>query len=134
MAKSPPVKSYNGGTWTEARFNSFVKSALRAASRRWPPKYQCLKDACVGRKLDPATGKESFRYTCAGCSNIFKAAEVAVDHINPVVDVDDGFTNWDVLIKRLFCEADGLQTLCHTCHTMKTANERTQRADKRKRK
>lgn len=123
-------KPYNGGTWTQARFNSFVKSALRAASRRWPPKFETLKRSCVGKRLDPATGKQSFRYTCAGCANIFKAAEVAVDHINPIIDPEHGFESWDDVIARMFCEAEDLQTLCHTCHSIKTANERKRRLNK----
>jgi 5-methylcytosine-specific restriction endonuclease McrA len=85
-----------------------------------------LKDACIGKRLDPATGKLSFRYTCAGCGNIFKAKDVAVDHIHPVVDTD-GFKSWDDVIERLFCEVDGLQVLCHTCHSVKTANEKAMR-------
>lgn len=129
LTKSLMVKR-NGGQWTEARFNSFVKSALRAASRRWPPKFQALKDACIGKKLDPATGKLSFRYKCAGCGNIFKAKDVAVDHIHPVVDIE-GFKGWDDVIERLFCEVDGLQVLCHTCHSVKTANEKAMRKKKK---
>lgn len=127
------VKPYNGGQWTQARFDSFVKSALRAASRRWPPKYEALKRACVGKRHDPATGKQSFRYTCQGCANIFKAAEVSVDHIWPVVDTEEGFVSWDDVIRRMFCEVDGLQILCNTCHSVKTQNERKQRAEAKSR-
>jgi len=126
------VKPYNGGQWTQARFDSFVKSALRAASRRWPPKYEALKRACVGKRHDSATGKQSFRYTCQGCANIFKAADVSVDHIETAVPIE-GFTNWDEVIHRMFCEADGLQILCHGCHGIKTQNERKQRAEAKSR-
>jgi len=127
------TKPYNNGTWTTARFNSFVKSALRAASRRWPPKYDTLKKACVGKRLDPLTGKQSFRYTCAACKQVFKAAEVAVDHIIPAVSIEDGFTTWDDVVKNLFCEADGLQVLCSDCHSKKTADERKQRTEAKSR-
>jgi 5-methylcytosine-specific restriction endonuclease McrA len=126
-------KPYNSGQWTEARYHSFVKGALRAASRRWPPKYEALRRACVGKRHDPATGKQSFRYTCAGCANIFKAAKISVDHIWPVVDTEEGFTSWDDIICRMFCEVDGLQTLCHTCHSIKTANERKARIEAKSR-
>lgn len=126
------VKPYNGGQWTQARFDSFVKSALRAASRRWPPKYEALKRACVGKRHDPATGKQSFRYTCQGCANIFKAADISVDHIETAVPIE-GFTSWDEVIHRMFCEADGLQILCHDCHGIKTQNERKQRAEAKSR-
>ena len=38
-------KPYNDGTWTEGRFNSFIKSTLRSGSQRWPPKYKALNAA-----------------------------------------------------------------------------------------
>lgn len=122
-----PAKPYNGATWTSARFASFIKSALRAASRRWPQKHEALKKACVGKRLNKATGKDIFHYKCAACANLFKAADVQVDHIDPVVSVERGFEGWDVYIERMFCEADGYQVLCKPCHSIKTANERKAR-------
>ena len=127
MTKQKPEKKHNGGQWTRSRFESFIKSALRAATRRWPQKHQALKDACVGKKLNRATGKEIFHYKCAGCGKLFKGADVAVDHIEPVVNPKTGFVSWDVYIERMFCEADGFQVLCHTCHGIKTQNEREER-------
>ena len=126
-----PAKPYNGVTWTQARFASFIKSALRAASRKWPQKHQALKDACVGKRLNKATGKDVFHYKCAACSNLFKAVDVQVDHIDPVVSVEHGFEGWNVYIERMFCEADGYQVLCKTCHSIKTANERKARKENR---
>ena len=120
-------QKYNGGQWTKSRFESFIKSALRAATRRWPQKHQALKNACVGKKLNRATGKEIFHYKCAGCGKLFKGVDVAVDHIDPVVDPKTGFIDWDTYVDRMFCEADGFQVLCHTCHGIKTANEREER-------
>lgn len=127
MKSKQSANKHNGGQWTRSRFESFIKSALRAATRRWPQKHQALKDACVGKKLNRATGKEIFHYKCAGCGKLFKGADVAVDHINPVVSPKTGFVSWDVYIERMFCEADGFQVLCHTCHGIKTQNEREER-------
>ena len=126
-----PAKPYNGGTWTQARFASFIKSALRAASRRWPQKHEALKKACVGKRINKATGKDVFHYKCAACSELFKAVDVQVDHIDPVVSVEKGFEGWNVYIERMFCEADGYQVLCKTCHSIKTANERKARKENR---
>lgn len=126
-----PAKPYNGGTWTQARFASFIKSALRAASRKWPQKHEALKKACVGKRLNKATGKDVFHYKCAACSNLFKAVDVQVDHIDPVVSVENGFEGWGIYIERMFCEADGYQVLCKTCHSVKTANERKARKEYR---
>lgn len=120
-------KSYNGGAWTEARFRSFVVSALRSASRRWPVKYQVLKEACVGRYTNKETGKLAQHYKCAHCSEQFPAKLVAVDHIEPVVHTTEGFVSWDRFVERLFCEKEGLQVLCKVCHKEKTAKERKER-------
>jgi hypothetical protein len=54
-----------------------------------------------------------------------------VDHIDPVVSVEHGFEGWNVYIERMFCEADGYQVLCKTCHSIKTANERKARKENR---
>lgn len=121
------TKPRNGGQWTEARFRSFVVSALRAASRRWPVKYAVLKKACVGRKVNSSTGKIALHYKCAVCEELFPATAIAVDHIKPVVDPKKGFIDWDTFIERLFCEEKGLQCLCKSCHSVKTADERKER-------
>jgi 5-methylcytosine-specific restriction endonuclease McrA len=122
-----PSKSRNGGQWTEARFRSFVISALRAASRRWPVKWTVLKDALVGKTVNAKTGKLAQHYKCNKCKANFPAADVVVDHISPVVDTMDGFKTWDEYVERMFVEADGLQVLCKPCHSEKTALERKER-------
>ncbi len=118
---------FNGGSWTQARFNSFITSALRAASRRWPPKYETLNDSCVGAYTNVKTGRLAKHYKCAACKDAFPAKDVQVDHINPIIDPSTGFISWDLKIEALFCEKDGLQTLCSTCHKEKTTEERKQR-------
>lgn len=115
--------SRNSGTWTEARFRNFVRSSLRAASRKWGPINQVRKEAWVSR------GK----YKCNGCKKVVAPTtkidsvskpNIFVDHINPVVDPSEGFVSWDVYIDRLFCEKSNLQVLCRKCHDKKTAQER----------
>ena len=116
-------KPHNGGTWTPARFHSFIKSALRQASMRWPPKHEIKKKARVAR------GK----YLCSDCQQVVPASlkengkrksNVHVDHIAPVIDPAKGFVSWDDTIERMFCEEEGLQVLCAACHTIVTAEER----------
>jgi len=121
---------HNSGEWTDAKFRSFITSALRAASRRWPPKYKALKQAFVGRKVNAKTGKLAMHYQCITCSNVFIASDVQIDHINPVVDPKSGFISWDVYIDRMFCEIDGLQVMCKPCHKEKTALEKLERRKK----
>ena len=123
-------KKRNGGEWTEARFKSFVTSALRAASRRWPPKYKALKEAFVGRKVNAKTGKLAMHYKCVECKKLYVAADVQVDHIEPVVDPKKGFTTWDNFINRIFCEIENLQVMCKPCHKVKTDSEKLERKKK----
>lgn len=123
-------KKRNGGEWTDARFRSFVTSALRAASRRWPPKFKALKEAFVGRKTNKKTGKLAMHYKCAKCKKHFVATDVQVDHIFPVVDPKVGFVSWDMFIDRIFCEIENLQVMCKPCHKVKTEEEKLERKKK----
>jgi hypothetical protein len=108
-------KLYNSGKWTEARFNSFIKSGLRKLSQKWPPRFEIISNARVERGV----------YICAG----YKRPEhkvrykdgINVDHIKPIMK---GNPTWNTIIKRMFCEKDGLQLLCKTCHNKKTKDER----------
>jgi 5-methylcytosine-specific restriction endonuclease McrA len=125
-------KTRNGNQWTEARFRSFIRSQLRAATMRWGPIATSLKDARVGRG----------EYLCAECEQVVPATikingrrtkNVHVDHIEPIVDPDVGFVNYDTLIERMFCEADNLQVLCHECHNKKTDDEKARAKVRRQR-
>lgn len=115
---------YNGGKWTEARMNSFIKSALRSASQRWPPKYESIKEACTGKKINNKTGRIAAHYLCNNCKEEFPLKEIQVDHIEPVIDPSKGFVTWDEVIVRMFCEKEGYQILCKSCHSSKTTVEK----------
>ena len=120
------IKTRNNGTWTEARFNSFIKGALRAATRRWGPIHQTRKNAWVRRGV----------YICAGYKRRWHHVRwrdgVFVDHIDPVIG-PEGFTTWDSVVERMFIEVEGLQVLCKTCHDLKSKDERKANADAKKR-
>ena len=117
----------NSGKWTEGRFNSFITSTLRSGMRRWPPKYECLADAKVGKKVNEKTGRLAEHYKCKACKGEFPAKSVQVDHKQPVVDPSTGFESWDVYIERMFCEKKNLQVLCKDCHAIKTKKERSKK-------
>lgn len=115
---------FNNGAWTKARFNSFVKSALRSASMRWPPKYLCLRTAATEKKVNPKTGRVAQHFLCNSCKQQFPQKDVSVDHISPLINPEIGFTSWDELINNLFCEVENLQVLCRDCHQIKTTKEK----------
>jgi 5-methylcytosine-specific restriction endonuclease McrA len=100
-----PKKQQSLKTWIVPR--------LRRLSYQWPPRNEAKKLARVER------GK----YKCAKCNNIFGPKEIVVDHILPVVPVDEGFTNIGHFVESLFCDINNLQCLCNSCHDLKTENE-----------
>lgn len=112
--------------WTEARTKAFIISTLRAGSRRWPPKFETLKEAHTGKKVNKKTNRLGNHYKCNACKGEFPSAEVQVDHINPVVDPQTGFVDWNTYVERMFCGKDNLQVLCKSCHTIKTNQEKQQ--------
>lgn len=118
---------FNDGEWTVARFNSFVKSALRSASQRWPVKYKVLSEAYVGQKINESSGRLAKHYKCKSCNIDYPAKNVQVDHIKPIIDPSSGFTTWDDVIYNMFCERDNLQVLCKNCHSEKSKEESVQR-------
>jgi 5-methylcytosine-specific restriction endonuclease McrA len=123
-------KRYNNGEWTQARMNSFIKSALRSASQRWPPKYKVLSDSYRLTKINEKTGRMAKHYECNRCKELFPLKDVEVNHIIPIVPIS-GFDNWDGVIQRLFCEKEGMETLCKPCHKIITKEENESRASRK---
>ena len=116
----------------QQKVKQFAINALRKASYRWLPRSQALRLSVVEEgeyniKIDNDRSRK--KYQCAHCWGIFRAKEINVDHIDPVVDPEKGFTNFDDYIERMFCEIKGFQILCKECHDIKTAEERVIRKE-----
>lgn len=130
MPRTKGPLTRNGNKWTEAEFHRFIKNGLRSLSRKWGPKNEALKRARVRRGF----------YTCECCGQEMPASSkvdgrrkknVHVDHIDPVINPETGFTTWDEVVDRMFCEVGGLQVLCTECHKDKTNEERAVAKDRR---
>lgn len=118
--KTPPHKAYP--QWTEARFNQFVRSALRGAWAKWPPRFFALKS---GRRT--VKGKKNrFEYQCNRCKKWFMQKEIQIDHIDPVGSSED----WNTFIERLFVGEDKLQKLCKPCHKIKGEEDNARKKSK----
>jgi hypothetical protein len=117
--KTPPFAQYP--PWTTSRFWSFVRSALRRAWTRWPPKYAVLNAA-----KRPVTGKRhKAEYQCSVCDQWFKQSEVQVDHMLPVGSLND-YTDLPEFVARLFVSEDKLRCICKKCHQGVTNANRAQ--------
>ena len=119
-------------SWTEGRLRTFITSTLRGGFRKYPPKYETLKAASVGKKINAKTNRMAEHFTCNMCKGEFPAKEVQVDHVEPVVCPFTGFVDWNTFINRLFCDGGNLQVLCSPCHDIKTAEERIERNGNKK--
>lgn len=97
----------------QADLKRFLIPVLRRATYRWKERGEALKSARIERGL----------YKCASCFQDFKAKEVQLDHIYPVVDPKIGWIDWNTFIQRLFVFKEGWQVLCKTCHDEKTMLE-----------
>ena len=124
MGKQLVPRTRAGNTWTEARYWQFIRSALRQAYSRYPVKFQVKKEA--ERTVEGFRHK--YEYQCAQCSGWFTSKEIQVDHIEPAGKLSN-YKDLAGFVKRLFCEADGMQVLCLECHQSKTNAERKARKE-----
>jgi 5-methylcytosine-specific restriction endonuclease McrA len=120
--RNPRVpRTRNAGTMTESAFWGGIRSALRQKSRWWKPAAEAKKKA--RKKYIGPNKRRKWVFECAECKGLFPDKEIHIDHIIPAGSLrcyDDlpGF------VERLFCEVDGFQVLCETCHHTKTQKER----------
>ena len=111
-----------GGKFTEARYWSFIRGALRSASLKYPSKYAALA-AAKRAKPKGSVGTHRFVYICAACQQTHPSNEVQVDHIEPCGSLKS-YEDLPGFAERLFCEPEDLQVLCKPCHQNKTNADR----------
>lgn len=122
MARQRVPRTHAGGTWTKARYFSFIRGALRRAAQNYPVKYQ-VKELARRPKDKEKPGRHRFEYNCAHCDDWFPDKEVEVDHIIGAGSLKE-YADLPGFTERLFCEADNMQILCKPCHQTKTNKER----------
>ena len=115
------VKPRCNGAMTESAFWSFIRSALRQKSRWWKP--ISIAKASARRPYTGVNKRQKFEYQCNHCKKWFPEKKVNVDHITPAGTLTCA-ADLPGFVERLFCEVDGLQVLCESCHTIKTQNEK----------
>lgn len=118
--KEPLVRC--GGTMTESAYLSWIRSALRSKSLRWPPRNEAIKLA--RRAYKGPNKQQKWEVQCAICGLYFKLKDVIVDHYpvaaGSILSVDDigPFAN------NLYCEVENLRVLDKDCHATHTLSEK----------
>jgi len=109
----------NYPVWSSAKYQTFIRSAMRNAWRRWPPRYEALKLA--RRKYVGTNKKQKWQFQCADCQEWFMGKQVSVDHIEPWGKI------WELSLQeawsRLLVSVTSLQVLCKPCHDRKSKTE-----------
>lgn len=108
---------------------NWVKRALRRASLKWPPRNRALASSQVGRRKNRLTNRMAMHFRCAKCRKSFPKTAIQLDHVEPVEDINEGFTGFDNYIRRLFVDEKGFQVLCGNCHAKKTKAENSKRVN-----
>jgi 5-methylcytosine-specific restriction endonuclease McrA len=112
--------------------NAAIRGAIRRIFSRSPVKIEVLKkvrrEVPRYNKDGSRSKKDAVQYQCAVCKNWVGSTKVEVDHIIPVIEVNEkGFVDWNMFVDRLFCGPENLQVICDPCHDKKTHEERMKR-------
>jgi hypothetical protein len=94
----------------------FTQKMRQQWAWRDPARAEALKQAEVKR-----SGKTFYR--CAITKKLFTIDQVKVDHIDPVVDPNVGWVDYNTYMSRLFCPVDQLQVISRKEHDKKTKRE-----------
>ena len=111
------------------------EAAIRGALRRAFSRSPIVKEVMdASRREVPRYTKDGSRHKknwvqsqCQVCDQWHSKSKMAVDHIVPVISVENGKQSWDKFIDRLWCAKENLQRICDTCHDKKTYEERIAR-------
>lgn len=125
MARKAIERPFNGGRWTRARYFGFIRTALRKASVRWPPRIEAKNR--YRRQYRGENKRRKWEYQCSRCGEWFADGEVEIDHLEPCGKLQD-YADLPEFVRKLFCEAERLQLLCHFCHQFVTQHKENDNA------
>lgn len=107
---------------TEKDFVNWLRSALRRVWCKHPVKMQMLQDRRV--KGPSNTGRLVFKVRCERCGNLFKMADVEVNH-KEQVGKNLSLENFNEYAQKLLVvKEEDLEILCKGCHSVTTYAER----------
>lgn len=116
LANYDPMKAAINA-WRREFSRSPVVIEMMNENRRTYPKFN--KDG-TRSKID---GIEHLCNVCAQWKRSTVKLKVVIDHIEPFIDPETGFVNFDTCFARLWCARENLQKICGECHLTKSMSE-----------
>lgn len=123
------------------RMSARERGLLKGAIRRVFSRSDLRRDALSKAKVDGITSVQRPRvktwYQCRDCDSYCAGYEMQVDHISPIIPVDNAleYMSWDEVVNRTWCEENNLRAICLTCHKQKSKLEMAvRRKNKKERK
>lgn len=98
-----------------------MRSKMRSAFTRWPPKYEAMEEA--RRKYKGTNPRQKYEFQCSECHHWFVQTQVEVDHITPCGSLKS-FEDLPGFVERMFCGKEGLRVVCKACHRAITKEAR----------
>lgn len=116
-----------------AKERSLIMNAMRRAFARSELRRQVMEASIIGY-YDANRPRVKKWVTCNVCKKPTPKYSAVVDHIIPVIAVDSSFEKQgvEVTVDRMWCDKSNLQTICESCHTDKTSQERQERKRSKK--
>lgn len=84
------------------------------------------------RWVDFSSGRKRVYHQCERCGDYCTSKERAVHHVEPVLDPDVGFVDFNTYFARMF--TDNLLLLCKECHKEAHAGDAKKRRNRGKKK
>lgn len=123
---------------TPAKINNLIKKYLRNASLKSPYRQLVLDKAKVDAATHQCSDCGCYVYSGVSDKNYkelvgkypkqrFKRGKIEVNHIEPVVEPNVGFVDWNTYVSRLFVDDDKMNALCKECHEKLTKEQNKKR-------
>ena len=106
--------------WTKSRYFSFIRSALRSATMKYPAKQKFLDEQ--SRKA-PAGGRAKKLVDCSECGEVMAKSKAHVDHIIPCGKLQN-FADIERFTSTLFCGKGNFRVLCKSCNEIYAYSDR----------
>lgn len=130
VRKNALPKTRNLNTWTESKYFSTIRSALRKAFQYYKPMQEALNLA--SRPYVGTNKLQKKEFQCNECKKWFKRVDVQIDHVQELGELRS-YDDIVPFIKRLTTESvSDYQILCKPHHLVKTLKARDERKELRK--